>query len=45
MGQGGGAPRREKLAEVECERRGYQRLAAKGRMTETELDEALAEFE
>ena len=35
----------EKLAEVERERRGYQRLAAKGRMTETELDEALAEFE
>ena len=35
----------EKLAEVEHERRGYQRLAAKGRMTEAELDGALAELE
>ena len=34
----------EKLAEVERERRGYQRLAAKGRMTEAELDGALAEL-
>jgi hypothetical protein len=29
---------------VERERRGYQRLAAKGRMTEAELDGALAEL-
>ena len=34
----------EKLADVERERRGYQRLAAKGRMTETELDGALTEL-
>ncbi len=35
----------EKLAEVEAERRGYQRLAAKGHMTDEELDEALSELE
>ena len=35
----------ERLAEVEQERRGYLRLAAKGRMSETELDAALAELE
>ncbi len=35
----------DKLAEVDQERRGYQRLAAKGRMTGRELDEVLAELE
>ena len=35
----------EKLAEVEQERRGYLRFAAKGHMTDDELDEALAELE
>ena len=35
----------EKLAEVDQERRGYQRLAAKGCMTDEELDEALAELD
>jgi len=35
----------ERLAEVEQERRGYLRLAAKGRMIEVELDGALAELE
>ena len=35
----------EKLAEVDEERRGYQRLAAKGLMTDEELDRALAELE
>jgi site-specific DNA recombinase len=35
----------EKLAEVDQERRGYLRLAAKGRLTDEELDEALAELE
>jgi site-specific DNA recombinase len=35
----------EKLSEVDQERRGYLRLAAKGRMTDEELDEALAELE
>jgi hypothetical protein len=35
----------EKLAEVDRERRGYQRLAATGRMAEKELDEALAELD
>ena len=46
-----GDPQREakawldKLTEVDQERRGYQRLAAKGRMTNEELDEALAELE
>lgn len=34
----------EKLAEVGQERRGYLRLAAQGRITEPELDEALAEL-
>jgi hypothetical protein len=35
----------DKLAEVDQERRGYLRLAAKGRMTDEDLDEALAELE
>jgi len=35
----------EKLSEVDQERRGYLRLAAKGRLTDEELDEALAELE
>jgi len=35
----------EKLSEVDQERRGYLRLAAKGRITDEELDEALAELE
>ncbi|MBA2692544.1 MAG: recombinase family protein [Rubrobacter sp.] len=35
----------EKLAGVERERRGYLRLAAKGRMSEDELDEELLELE
>jgi hypothetical protein len=35
----------EKLSEVEKERHGYLRLAAKGHMTDEELDEALAELE
>jgi hypothetical protein len=35
----------EKLAEVDQERRNYLRLTAKGRMTDDELDEALAELE
>jgi site-specific DNA recombinase len=35
----------EKLAEVEQERRSYLRFAAKGQMTDDELDEALAELE
>jgi uncharacterized membrane protein len=34
-----------KLAEVDQERRGYLRLVAKGRLTDEELDEALAELE
>jgi site-specific DNA recombinase len=34
----------EKLAEVDRERRGYLKLAAQGRMTDKELDEALAEL-
>jgi hypothetical protein len=34
-----------KLSEAEQERRGYLRLAAKGQMTDEELDEALSEFE
>jgi site-specific DNA recombinase len=46
-----GDPEREaktwlgKLAEVDQERRGYLRLAAKGHMSDEELDEALAELE
>jgi site-specific DNA recombinase len=46
-----GNPEREakawlnKLAETDRERRGYQRLAANGHMTDEELDEALAELE
>jgi DNA-binding phage protein len=46
-----GDPEREarawlnKLTEVDQERRGYQRLAAKRRMTDEELDEALVELE
>ena len=35
----------DKLAETDQERRGYQRLAAKGLVTDEELDEALAELE
>jgi site-specific DNA recombinase len=35
----------EQLAEVEQERRGYLRLAAKGHMTDDDLAEALAELE
>ncbi|HWS80272.1 MAG TPA: recombinase zinc beta ribbon domain-containing protein, partial [Rubrobacter sp.] len=35
----------EKLAEVEQERRSYLRFAAKGHMTDDELDEALADLE
>jgi site-specific DNA recombinase len=34
-----------KLAETDRDRRGYQRLAANGHMTDEELDEALAELE
>lgn len=34
----------EKLTEVDQERRSYQRLAAKGHMTDEELDEELAEL-
>ncbi len=37
--------RLDKLAEADEERRGYQRLAAKGLMTEEELDKALAELD
>jgi site-specific DNA recombinase len=36
---------REKLSEVDQERRGYLRLAAKGVLADEELDEALAELE
>ena len=35
----------DKLAETDQERRGYQRLAAKGLVTDEELDEALAVLE
>lgn len=35
----------EKLSEVDQERRGHLRLAAKARLTVEELDEALAELE
>jgi site-specific DNA recombinase len=35
----------QKLAEIDQERRGYLRLAAKGHMTDDELDEILAELE
>jgi hypothetical protein len=35
----------ERLAEVGQERRGYLRLAAQGRISDAELDEALAELE
>jgi recombinase-like zinc beta ribbon protein len=35
----------DKLAEVDQERRGYLRLAAKGHMSDDELDEALGELE
>ena len=35
----------ERFAEVDQERRGYLRLAAQGRITDAELDEALAELE
>ena len=35
----------EKLSEIDQERRGYLCLAAKGRITDEELDEALTELE
>ena len=35
----------EKISELEQERRGYLRFAAKGHMTDEELDEALADLE
>ncbi len=35
----------EKLAEVDQERRGYLRLAAKGHITDADLDRELAELE
>ena len=35
----------ERLTEVDTERRGYLRLAAQGRLTDAELDEALADLE
>jgi hypothetical protein len=35
----------ERIADVDQERRGYLRLAAKGRITDAELDEAFAELE
>jgi Recombinase zinc beta ribbon domain len=35
----------DKLAETEAERRGFLRLAARGSITDAELDEALAELE
>jgi hypothetical protein len=35
----------DKLAEVDAERRGYLRLAARGSITDAELDTALAELE
>jgi site-specific DNA recombinase len=35
----------ERLSELDQERRGYLRLAAKGRITDAELDEAFAELE
>ena len=35
----------ERLVEVDTERRGYLKLAATGRMSEEELDEALADLE
>jgi recombinase-like zinc beta ribbon protein len=35
----------DKLAEVDAERRGYIKLAARGTITDAELDEALAELE
>jgi site-specific DNA recombinase len=35
----------DKFSEVEAERRGYLRLAARGSITDRELDEALAELE
>jgi hypothetical protein len=35
----------DKLAEVDAERRGYLKLAARGSMTDAELDKALAELE
>ena len=37
--------RLDKLSELEQERRGYQRLAARGHMTDEELDEAMGELE
>ena len=35
----------DKLSELDQERRGYQRLAARGHMTDEELDEAMRELE
>ena len=35
----------ERLAEIDQERRGYLRLAAKDRLTDEELDEVLADLE
>jgi hypothetical protein len=35
----------DRLAEVDAERRGYLKLAARGSMTEAELDQALAELD
>ena len=35
----------DKLAEVDAKRRGYLRLAARGSISDAELDEALAELE
>jgi hypothetical protein len=35
----------EKLSEIDQERRGYLRLAAKGRISDDELDEALADLD
>ena len=35
----------ERIADVDHERRGYLRLAAKGHMSDAELDEALVELE
>jgi hypothetical protein len=36
---------KDRITEVDAERLGFLRLAAKDRMTESELDEALAELE
>ena len=44
-GRGDVAPVGAGLAEPDQERRGYLRLAAQGRITDAELDEALAELQ